>query len=381
MCERFNSTLMDMLGTLQPDQKADWKVYVPSVVHAYNCTRHESTGHSPFFLMYGRHPRLPVDILLGAEEYSQGQSYDKFVSELKHRLDFAYQLASTKAAESHQTQKARYDQRKRGNPVEPGDRVLIRNLGLKGRQKLADRWKQEVYTVVAQPNQDIPVFEVLREDGKGKTKVLHRNLLLPISSIPPAPPEPKDKIQRIARAAVHDRSDSISSTTTSGTDSEEEDIIFTQPRTIPAHRQSNSRATVTDQAPEISAVLEVPVESTSANDGYLSSTMSDREDDMDPEPGEIQATMDSSEGIKSDSSVQTSGEEEEAIEVDISSASEPEDVADRLHPGGPSVRRSGRTRRKPDHYDPMVYELQQRVTLLQSIINFIIPSSHPVHHV
>ncbi len=44
MTERFNSTLLGMLGTLDPKQKKDWKSHVGPVVHVYNCTRHTSTG-------------------------------------------------------------------------------------------------------------------------------------------------------------------------------------------------------------------------------------------------------------------------------------------------------------------------------------------------
>lgn len=38
ICERFNRTLINMLGTLQPNQKQDWKTCIGPIVHAYNST-------------------------------------------------------------------------------------------------------------------------------------------------------------------------------------------------------------------------------------------------------------------------------------------------------------------------------------------------------
>ena len=56
MVERFNYTLLNLLGTMSEKQKSDWKAHVPSFTHAYNAALHESTGFSPFYLMFGRHP-------------------------------------------------------------------------------------------------------------------------------------------------------------------------------------------------------------------------------------------------------------------------------------------------------------------------------------
>ena len=57
-CERFNSTLCNMLGTLSEEEKSDWKSYLGCMTHAYNCTKHASTTYSPYYLMFGRQPKV-----------------------------------------------------------------------------------------------------------------------------------------------------------------------------------------------------------------------------------------------------------------------------------------------------------------------------------
>ena len=49
MVERFNQTLLNMLGTLEDHKKDDWKSYFAPLVHSYNATKHPSTGYSPIF--------------------------------------------------------------------------------------------------------------------------------------------------------------------------------------------------------------------------------------------------------------------------------------------------------------------------------------------
>lgn len=184
MCERFNRTLLNMLGTLEESQKADWKSYVSAMVHAYNCTKHESTGYSPFLLMFGREPRLPIDLVLGIDTAEGDQDYTQFISSLKEKLQKAYAVAASHAKQAQQNQKLNYDQKVRGAVVQIGDRVLVRTLAFTGKHKLADRWEPEAYEVLEQPNADLPVYVVQKENKTGARRTLHRNQLLPIGALP-----------------------------------------------------------------------------------------------------------------------------------------------------------------------------------------------------
>ena len=78
----------------------------------------------------------------------------------------------------------KYDLRDRESHIQPGDRVLVRNVWVRGKRKIADIWEKDVYLVVDQPNKDIPVYIVKREHGRGNRRMLHKNLLLPFMALP-----------------------------------------------------------------------------------------------------------------------------------------------------------------------------------------------------
>ena len=194
MCERFNRTLLDMLGTLSTDQKKDWKKFVGPLVHAYNCTRHDSTGYSPFFLMFGREPRLPIDLAFGIELNKGNDSLLHYTHSLREKIKHSCEMAAKASEIAQQRQKAGYDLKVRGATLEVGDRVLVKTLAFDGKHKLADRWDEFAYIVISQPNKDIPVFVVEREDGEGRRRSLHRNHLLPIGYLlPDEQPKPKPR--------------------------------------------------------------------------------------------------------------------------------------------------------------------------------------------
>ena len=56
---------MSKLGTLPIHVKKNWQEWVSTLTHAYNATMCHATGFSPFFLMYGRIPILPIDVEFG----------------------------------------------------------------------------------------------------------------------------------------------------------------------------------------------------------------------------------------------------------------------------------------------------------------------------
>ena len=64
--ERMNHTLAMMISMYIAGEQTNWDEPLPFICFAYNTARQESTGFSPFFLLYGREPNLPVDILLGS---------------------------------------------------------------------------------------------------------------------------------------------------------------------------------------------------------------------------------------------------------------------------------------------------------------------------
>ena len=64
-CKRFNSTLINMIGTLPSELKHNWQDHVNTLVHAYNCMDTTATNFSPHYLMFGREPNLPIDIEFG----------------------------------------------------------------------------------------------------------------------------------------------------------------------------------------------------------------------------------------------------------------------------------------------------------------------------
>ena len=180
-CERFNSTLCNMLGTLSEEEKSDWKSHLGCMTHAYNCTKHASTTYSPYYLMFGRHPRLPIDIEFGLNKpnCNDNSSKSRYIQKLRRRLNYAFQKASKYSDQQAKKYKQGYDKSVKGPQLHENDLVLVKIVAHKGRHKLQDRWEPEEYVVIEQPIAGTPVYKVKPVNGNN-VRTLHRNLLLPL---------------------------------------------------------------------------------------------------------------------------------------------------------------------------------------------------------
>ena len=180
-CERFNSTLCNMLGTLSEEEKSDWKSHLGCMTHAYNCTKHASTTYSPYYLMFGRHPRLSIDVEFGLNKpnCSENSSKSRYIQKLRRRLNYAFQKASKYSDQQAGKYKHSYDKSVKGPQLHEHDLVLVKIVAHKGRHELQDRREPEEYVVIEQPIAGTPVYKVKPVNGDN-VRTLHRNLLLPL---------------------------------------------------------------------------------------------------------------------------------------------------------------------------------------------------------
>lgn len=148
------------------------------------------TGFSLFYLMFGRSPRLPVDLMSCLSRDEPGLTHQGNAEKWPIAMKEAYSLAAKNILKSTAAGKKQYDRKERFSSLQPGDRVLVRDLWeLGGSGKLRSYWEQQMPVVVGQKG-NLPVFEVRPEGRTGKPRVLHRNLLLPCDFLPVDHPDP-----------------------------------------------------------------------------------------------------------------------------------------------------------------------------------------------
>ena len=180
--ERMNQTIIRMIGKLEEDKKACWFEHLPELLMAYNTTCSAVTGYSPYYLLFGRRPRIPVDYLFPTLHDSPHQTkMEVSVAAMQRRLKEAFAVVRRLISEDAAKQCCYYDRKAGALALQPGDVVMVRTDGFVGKRKVKDRWEDGGFIVESQL-EDWPVYKVrcLTTDAQQKPKyrILHRNHLL-----------------------------------------------------------------------------------------------------------------------------------------------------------------------------------------------------------
>ena len=146
LVERQNRTLLQMLRIVIEENVADWDEHLPYVMAAYRNSVQESTQETPFYLMFGRHMTIPLDLCLELpkriEKHYKCQS--EYVLWLRRTFQQAHSLAEKHLKVAAQRQKNNYDARSRPHKYSVGD-FCWRAYPPLSRNKLGKRWKGPYY--------------------------------------------------------------------------------------------------------------------------------------------------------------------------------------------------------------------------------------------
>lgn len=146
LTERYNQTLCNSLQKYANKKQNDWDMYIDGCLFAYRTSVQESTKFSPYQLLYGREPMLPVEWEHPTFQNIVSREVAKESS--PPSVQFLQQEALQNIKKAQRKQKDRHDSRLGLDILKVGDKVLMRNPKQIHRMgdKLAKRYAK-MYTI------------------------------------------------------------------------------------------------------------------------------------------------------------------------------------------------------------------------------------------
>ena len=168
-----------MIGKLDLEKHQKWPAHLGSVLIAYNATQSLVMGYSPYYLMFGQRPWLPIDLLFPArQEHNLTRTIDEYVKMLYRHLRKSVKMAQDSALKEALWQKCLYDRKVGAVELRPRDHVLVKlDVFCSQQRKLKNWWGSDLHRVKTHVVDGIPAY-VVKNERTGKTKVLHQSKLL-----------------------------------------------------------------------------------------------------------------------------------------------------------------------------------------------------------
>ena len=189
LVERFNATLAEGLSMYVSANQKDWDKHIPMVLFAYRVSPNATTGESPFYLLYGREPRLPIDAALILPDSKLSPSIAKLRAEIVHNLEQAQSIIKSNTELAQQKMKAYYDLKATPVSYDIGSRVWVYTPKTrKGLSKKLQHNYHGPYRIVAKLS---PVhFKLRTVDNRPLSVAVHANRLKPYYDPADRPIEP-----------------------------------------------------------------------------------------------------------------------------------------------------------------------------------------------
>jgi hypothetical protein len=139
--ERFNRYLAAALSLYVNPSQRDWDLHLPAALMAYRSSIHDVTKFSPYYLLYGRIPRLPYDVALD-EPSSPSKDWDDYNKQHHELLTTAWNAVENWDARQRVRAKLYYDKLQKAVEYPIGSLVLVYTPILRRQKskKLLIRW-------------------------------------------------------------------------------------------------------------------------------------------------------------------------------------------------------------------------------------------------
>ena len=183
LVERQNRTLQGIITNFVSQHSLDWDNWLDQAVFAYNTSVHESTGLSPYEMVFGRPARMPIEVELGVPLQNPSSQSD-YTRSLRKAIQLANQVAQKNLVAARERQSKQYDQgHPSWKPFEAGQTVW---LARPKKWKFGKKWIGP-YKICSQNG-----VNYVLQPKMGKSIVAHHNQLrfCPVPLDPGLPVQP-----------------------------------------------------------------------------------------------------------------------------------------------------------------------------------------------
>ena len=138
--ERTHSVIQSCMRSNDRFPEKDWPKKLAAATAAWNFSTHRITKCSQFYAMFGRNPRLPVDVIFPLEE-EEPQNLSQFVQEFKDRFNHIHRKMVQKEKSAIDLETGR-KHRRQVPEFQEGDVVymFLATIRLNLSRKLQNQW-------------------------------------------------------------------------------------------------------------------------------------------------------------------------------------------------------------------------------------------------